>query len=275
MTILALQNVSKSYGALKVTQDVSFVLEKGEAFGIIGPNGAGKSTLFNLIAGNVAVDSGRIEFEGRDVTRTSPMTRCLDGVGRTFQIPQPFDKLTVFENLLVAGAFGANQSESEATDRCAEILWQTGLSPRANDIAGGLSLLQRLAQGHRLSPGRYGRLLQRLVDKLPSDHELSSVVADQLDSGMIGMIEPKVLEAALKEAQNPSEENLPADGSLVARHRTDDMTGQRTIEWQGRESFIKSMGLPAQRVVRLVNPKNGDVLLGENFQKAARTGLWA
>jgi len=143
MTILALQNVSKSYGALKVTQDVSFALEKGEALGIIGPNGAGKSTLFNLITGNVDVDGGRIIFEGRDVTSTPPMARCLAGVGRTFQIPQPFDKLTVFENLLVAGTFGASQSESEATDRCADILWRTGLSPRANDMAGGLSLLQR------------------------------------------------------------------------------------------------------------------------------------
>jgi branched-chain amino acid transport system ATP-binding protein len=143
MTILALQNVSKSYGALKVTQDVSFALEKGEALGIIGPNGAGKSTLFNLIAGSVAVEDGRIEFEGRDVTKILPMARCLAGVGRTFQIPQPFDKLTVFENLLVAGTFGASQSESEAADRCADILWQTGLLPRANDMAGGLSLLQR------------------------------------------------------------------------------------------------------------------------------------
>ncbi|MEW9307315.1 ABC transporter ATP-binding protein [Labrys neptuniae] len=143
MTILALQNVSKSYGALKVTQDVSFALEKGEALGIIGPNGAGKSTLFNLITGNVDVDGGRIIFEGRDVTSTPPMARCLAGVGRTFQIPQPFDKLTVFENLLVAGTFGASQSESEATDRCADILWRTGLSPRANDMAGGLRLLQR------------------------------------------------------------------------------------------------------------------------------------
>ncbi|QEN86067.1 ABC transporter ATP-binding protein [Labrys sp. KNU-23] len=143
MTILALQNVSKSYGALKVTQDVSFALEKGEALGIIGPNGAGKSTLFNLVTGNVDVDGGRIIFEGRDVTSTPPMARCLAGVGRTFQIPQPFDKLTVFENLLVAGTFGASQSESEATDRCADILWRTGLSPRANDMAGGLSLLQR------------------------------------------------------------------------------------------------------------------------------------
>ncbi|MIL09950.1 ABC transporter ATP-binding protein [Salmonella enterica subsp. enterica] len=143
MTILALKNVSKSFGALKVTQDVSFALEEGEALGVIGPNGAGKSTLFNLITGNVSVGSGTIEYDGVDVTRQPPMARCLAGVGRTFQIPQPFDKLTVFENLVVAGAFGSSSSESEVTDRCADILSQTGLAPRANDLAGGLSLLQR------------------------------------------------------------------------------------------------------------------------------------
>jgi branched-chain amino acid transport system ATP-binding protein len=143
MTILALKNVSKNYGALKVTQDVSFTLDKGEALGVIGPNGAGKSTLFNLITGNVLVDAGQIEFDGRDVTRENPMARCLAGVGRTFQIPQPFDKLTVFENLVVAGAFGSSASESDVTGRCADILEQTGLGPRANDLAGGLSLLQR------------------------------------------------------------------------------------------------------------------------------------
>jgi branched-chain amino acid transport system ATP-binding protein len=143
MTILALHSVSKSFGALKATQDVSFVLEKGEALGVIGPNGAGKSTLFNLITGNVAVDSGRIEFDGADVTGQPPMARCLSGVGRTFQIPQPFDKLTVFENLLVAGAFGSRATERDVSGRCADILVETGLSARANDLAGSLSLLQR------------------------------------------------------------------------------------------------------------------------------------
>ena len=192
MTILALQNVSKSYGALKVTQDVSFALEKGEALGIIGPNGAGKSTLFNLITGNVDVGGGRIIFEGRDVTSTPPMARCLAGVGRTFQIPQPFDKLTVFENLLVADTFSASQSESEATDRCADILWRTGLSPRANDMAGGLSLLQRkrleLARALATRPTLLlldeiaGGLTEgecgQLVDTIRAVHESSGEVID-------------------------------------------------------------------------------------------------
>lgn len=143
MPILELDHVVKSFGSLKVTDDVTFSIEPGEALGIIGPNGAGKSTLFNLITGNVRVDAGRVSFEGADVTRMQPMKRCHAGVGRTFQIPQPFEKLTVFENLVVAASMGSQKAESEVTDRCAEILVDTGLIERANALAGGLGLLQR------------------------------------------------------------------------------------------------------------------------------------
>ncbi len=143
MPILELRDVSKSFGALKVAQSISFGLGEGEALGIIGPNGAGKSTLLNLITGNVPVDAGTVHFDGRDVTRVPPMQRCIGGIGRTFQIPQPFGKLTVFENLLVAAGFGAGVRERDAVERCAEILVDTGLADRANQTAGSLSLLQR------------------------------------------------------------------------------------------------------------------------------------
>ncbi|MBB3570151.1 ABC transporter ATP-binding protein [Rhizobium sp. BK491] len=143
MVILALENVSKSFGALKVADDVSFALESGEAFGIIGPNGAGKSSLFNLISGNLRVDEGRIIYRNEDVTRQPPMARCLAGIGRTFQIPQPFQQLTVFENLLVAAAYGSQKTEREVSERCADILVNTGLIARANQAAGSLGLLQR------------------------------------------------------------------------------------------------------------------------------------
>lgn len=143
MPILELDHLVKSFGSLKVTDDVTFSVEPGEALGIIGPNGAGKSTLFNLITGNVRVDAGRVSFDGADVTRMQPMKRCYAGVGRTFQIPQPFEKLTVFENLVVAASMGSRKAESEVTDRCAEILVNTGLIERANALAGGLGLLQR------------------------------------------------------------------------------------------------------------------------------------
>lgn len=143
MPLLELDQVSKKFGALTVAEAISFSVGEGEALGIIGPNGAGKSTLFNLINGTIAADSGTIRFSGVDVTHTPPMARCLSGMGRTFQIPQPFEKLTVFENLLVAGSFGARRSEAEAYDRCAEILHDTGLLDKANVPTGGLTLLQR------------------------------------------------------------------------------------------------------------------------------------
>lgn len=143
MKLLSLTNVSKSFGALKVTDNVSFDLNEGEALGIIGPNGAGKSTLFNLITGSLNVAAGRIEYDGADITKTSAAARCLSGIGRSFQIPQPFEKLTVFENLVVAASFGRNLTEAEVTDDCVDILEKTELIGRANAIAGGLSLLER------------------------------------------------------------------------------------------------------------------------------------
>ena len=143
MAVLSLKNVSKSFGSLKVTDDVSFEVPAGQALGIIGPNGAGKSTLFNLITGNLMSDAGQIHFQGSDVTRVSAMRRCLVGVGRSFQIPQPCDKLTVFENLLVAATHGRATSEVEVTADCASVLERTGLMPKANATAGSLSLLER------------------------------------------------------------------------------------------------------------------------------------
>ena len=143
MDILSLSNVSKSYGALKVADDVTFSVAQGEALGIIGPNGAGKSTLFNLVTGNVLADKGTITFLGQDVTRTPAMKRVRMGVGRSFQIPQPFEGLTVFENLVVAAAFGRGQSERAVHGLCADILDRTELARRANVPAGQLSLLER------------------------------------------------------------------------------------------------------------------------------------
>lgn len=141
--VLELQGVSKSFGALKVTDDITFSVPKGQALGIIGPNGAGKSTLFNLITGNIRADAGRILFLGRDVTALPAMARVRMGIGRSFQIPQPFDGLSVFENLLTAAAFGRGLPEAAVTGDCVRILDETGLTKRANVAAGSVSLLDR------------------------------------------------------------------------------------------------------------------------------------
>jgi branched-chain amino acid transport system ATP-binding protein len=143
MTLLALHGVCKSYGALKVADGITLAVAEGETLGILGPNGAGKTTLFNLISGDVRVDAGRVEYEGRDVTALKPHQRCHAGIGRSYQVPQPFGHMSVFENLVTAACFGAGETEREAWQTAREVLAETGLMAHANKPAGGLTLLDR------------------------------------------------------------------------------------------------------------------------------------
>ena len=141
--LLVLHSVAKSYGALRVTDAVSLSVPEGQTLGILGPNGAGKTTLFNLISGDVRCDSGRIEYAGRDITTLAAHQRCRAGIGRSYQVPQPFGHMTVFENLVAAACFGAQQSEAQAWETAFEVLTHTGLLAQANHAAGGLTLLNR------------------------------------------------------------------------------------------------------------------------------------
>ncbi len=141
--LLELDRVDKSYGALRVANQVTLAVAAGEALGVIGPNGAGKSTLFNLITGDVAPDSGRLRFAGTDITAMAAHRRSRLGIGRSYQIPHPFANMTVFENLLVGGIFGAGRGERESYAHCAEVLDRVGLLDKANVAAGSLTLLQR------------------------------------------------------------------------------------------------------------------------------------
>ncbi|MGH6626140.1 MAG: ABC transporter ATP-binding protein [Burkholderiaceae bacterium] len=143
MPLLALHGVSKSYGALKVTDDISLSVDEGQTLGILGPNGAGKTTLFNLISGDVRVDAGTVQFDGRDVTAMRPHQRCRGGIGRSYQVPQPFGQMTVFENLVTAACFGGGQGEREAWATARDVLSETGLLAKANTPAGRLALLDR------------------------------------------------------------------------------------------------------------------------------------
>ncbi|MBI3527361.1 MAG: ABC transporter ATP-binding protein [Betaproteobacteria bacterium] len=141
--ILALENVSKSFGALKVTDGITLSVTEGETLGILGPNGAGKTTLFNLISGDFHADSGRVLFGGEDVTFQPPHHRCRSGIGRSYQIPQPFGAMTVFENLVAAASFGTGTSEKATYAHAVEILRETRLLAKANRLAGNLNLLDR------------------------------------------------------------------------------------------------------------------------------------
>jgi branched-chain amino acid transport system ATP-binding protein len=141
--ILSLQNVSKSFGAVVIAKGLDLTLESGEALGMLGPNGAGKTSLFGIMTGTIAPNSGKVLFDGRDITRLSSPQRCRLGVARSFQIPQPFGGMTVFENLVVAAAFAGGKRESEVYQVAAATLEDCGLGDKANRPAGGLTLLDR------------------------------------------------------------------------------------------------------------------------------------
>jgi branched-chain amino acid transport system ATP-binding protein len=179
MPLLELHAVSKSYGALKVTDAISLSVTNGETLGILGPNGAGKTTLFNLISGDVHCDAGRVEYEGRDITALKPHQRCRAGIGRSYQVPQPFGNMSVFENLVTAAGFGGGQHEHEAWETAHQVLQQTGLMPHANKPAGGLTLLnrKRLELARALATRPKLLLLDEIAGGL-TEHEASELVAE-------------------------------------------------------------------------------------------------
>ncbi len=141
--ILTLDGVTKSYGAITVANDQSWSLAEGEALGVIGPNGAGKTSIFNLVTGTIRADKGSIRFAGHYVTRWPAARRCRAGIARSFQVPQPFGAMTVFENCLVGAMQGAGLAAPDAEETALDVLTRTGLLRRANTLAGGLTLLER------------------------------------------------------------------------------------------------------------------------------------
>lgn len=141
--ILRLDSVNKAFGAVTVADALSFELNEGEALGVIGPNGAGKTSMFNLITGVLPSDSGAIYFDGNNITKVSAARRCRAGLARSFQVPQPFGGMSVFENAMVAATQAGDMKGHEAEEHCLQILAQTELLHRANTLAGGLTLLER------------------------------------------------------------------------------------------------------------------------------------
>ena len=180
--ILALDKVSKRFGAIIVAEEIDLTLAEGESLGIIGPNGAGKTTLFGIVSGTVAPDTGRVLYAGRDITQASPAQRCTMGIGRSFQIPLPFAGMSVFENLVVAAAFGAGHRERDVYDGCMDILERCGLADKANRRSGSLTLIdrKRLELARALATSPRVLLLDEVAGGLTERecHALIDLIAD-------------------------------------------------------------------------------------------------
>jgi branched-chain amino acid transport system ATP-binding protein len=176
--ILSLKGICKSFGAVVIAENLDLELGEGEALGMLGPNGAGKTTLFGIITGTLAPSAGQILFQGHDITRLSAAHRCRLGIARSFQIPQPFGGMSVFENLVVAGAFAKRCREREVYDLAAQILDDCGLGEKANVKADKLTLLdrKRLELARALATGPKLLLLDEVAGGL-SEIECETLVA--------------------------------------------------------------------------------------------------
>jgi branched-chain amino acid transport system ATP-binding protein len=135
--LLEAQGVSKAFGSFRAVAGADLTVAEGEVIGLIGPNGAGKSTFFNCLAGDMAPTSGRILFDGADVTRASPEAHARLGIGRTFQVPATFEDMTILDNVMV-GAFLRHKRRADARAHALRIVELTGLQRQLHQRARSL-----------------------------------------------------------------------------------------------------------------------------------------
>ena len=118
--MLAVEGLVKRFGGFRAVNNVSFRVEQGEILGLIGPNGSGKSTIFNMLSGTLPPTSGSILFDGREIAGLAPHRIIVGGIGRTFQIPRPFHRLSIFENVALAGFYGQGRHSRSKAEAAAE-----------------------------------------------------------------------------------------------------------------------------------------------------------
>jgi len=138
--MLQVSQLTKRFGGFTAVANVDFAVEEGEILGLIGPNGSGKSTTFNLIAGSYAPSAGSIRFRGEELAGLVPAEVCHKGIGRTFQIPRPFRRLSILENVAVAAFYGQAErvSRSKAWEQAEDALALVGLPHAADTPVEGL-----------------------------------------------------------------------------------------------------------------------------------------
>jgi branched-chain amino acid transport system ATP-binding protein len=202
--LLEVEHVTKRFGGLVAVNDVSLLVNPGEIVGLIGPNGAGKTTLLNVIAGVYRPASGHVRFKGKEISGHAPEAICRSGLARTFQISQPFPKMTALENVLVAAVFGRRRAgddprrAAEAQLRFVEFSLPTSTPARslntvqlkridlARALASGpeLLLLDEIAAG--LTPAELSELMG-LIQRIRAERGVTIVVVEHVMRMIMGI----------------------------------------------------------------------------------------
>jgi len=179
--MLQVSQLTKRFGGFTAVSNVGFAVAEGEILGLIGPNGSGKSTTFNMVAGACAPSAGSIRFRGEEIAGLAPATVCHKGIARTFQIPRPFRRLSVIENVAVAAYYGqaGKPSRVAAWEQAEEALDLVGLPRRDARVEGlGAAGLKKLELARALATQPQLLLADESLGGL-DEHEMEQV-ADML-----------------------------------------------------------------------------------------------
>lgn len=195
MPLLEVHNLTKSFGGLVAVNNVSFDVKEGKMVGIIGPNGAGKTTIFNLMTGALKPDSGKIKFDGSDVTGLKPHKICKRGIARTFQLVKPFHRMSTLDNVII-GALLRTNSVRIAREEAQKLLRFMELERMGDVIAKDLTIANMKALELARALATKPKLL--LVDEVVAglnpaeiDHTLMLLrkVRDEMGVGVLCLVE--------------------------------------------------------------------------------------
>jgi len=199
-TLVTCSRVTRHFGGLVANDAIDMEIRRGEILGLIGPNGAGKSTLFNLIAGSFPPTSGKIDFEGRDITGLPAAELCKLGIARTYQVPRSFDSMSVVENVIV-GAFVRHPRAAGARAKALDVLDYVGLSREAGVSAADLTPPQkrRLEVARALATEPKLLLLDEVLTGLtPSESRAGADLVRRIrDSGITIVMVEHVMEVVM------------------------------------------------------------------------------
>lgn len=223
MTLLGCTSLSKRFGGIRALTDVSLTIDEGEIIGLVGPNGSGKTTLINVLSGFHDADGGSAVFEGRDLCALKPNQISRSGVARTFQIPRPFDTMTVTENVAVSYMFGhSRHSLDDARNAASEWIEFVGLSDVAEADVGQLTLHQlkflELARALATEP-RLLLLDEVLAGLNPTEIEQSIEMIRRIHAQGITLI---IVEHVLRVVMSLSDRIVVLDqGAVIAMGKPD------------------------------------------------------